>query len=67
MRRLKNRWEYPARCALLPLCGLAALWLSAQLMTLLCGWIYVRFTPESWLPAGAWDQILRLLLGGLLR
>ena len=36
-------------------------------MTLLCGWIYVRFTPEAWLPAGAWDQILRLLLGGLLR
>lgn len=67
MRRLKNRWEYPARCALLPLCGMAALWLSAQLMTLLCGWIYVRFTPEAWLPAGAWDQILRLLLGGLLR
>ena len=46
---------------------MAALWLSAQLMTLLCGWIYVRFTPEAWLPAGAWDQILRLLLGGLLR
>lgn len=66
MRRLRDRSEYPKRCALLPLCGMAALWLSAQLMTLLCGWIYVRFTPEAWLPAGACDQILRLLLGGLL-
>ena len=66
MMRLRDRSEYPKRCALLPACGLAAGVLAMWLLTLVCGGAYLIFTPEGWLPAGAGAGILRLLSGGLL-
>lgn len=67
MRRLRDRSEYPKRCALLPARGLVAIILAMWLLTIICGGAYLIFTPDGWLPAGAGAGILRLLLGGLLR
>ena len=66
MRRLRDRSEYPKRCALLPVCGLVAGVLAMWLLTLVCGGAYLIFTPDGWLPAGAGAGILKLLSGGLL-
>lgn len=66
MRRLRDRSEYPKRCALLPVCGLVAGVLAMWLLTLVCGGAYLILTPEGWLPAGAGAGILKLLSGGLL-
>ena len=66
MRRLRDRSEYPKRCALLPVCGLVAIILAMWLLTIICGGAYLIFTPDGWLPAGAGAGILRLLSGGLL-
>ena len=64
MKRLPNRWEYPLRCALLPVCGALALFVSAQLLLLLAGGLYLWATPPELQPLGAKRDILELILGG---
>lgn len=66
MRRLKNRWEYPACCALLPVCGIAAVALALWLTSIVCAGAYLVFTPDAWLYEGAGNDVLKLLSGGLL-
>lgn len=64
MKRLPNRWEYPLRYALLPVCGALALFVSAQLLLLLAGGLYLWATPAELQPLGAKRDILELILGG---
>ena len=66
MKRLPNRWEYPLRCALLPVCGWLALFVAANLMLLLAGAVYLLATPEHMLPQGAREEVLNIVLGGIL-
>ena len=66
MKRLPNRWEYPLRCALLPVCGLLAFFIAANLLLLLAGTIYLLATPEHLLPQGAREEVLNIVLGGIL-
>lgn len=65
MKRLPNRWEYPLRCALLPVCGALALFVSAQLLLLLAGGLYLWATPANMLVAGAEQDVLETVLGGI--
>ena len=66
MRRLPNRWEYPLRCALLPVSGFLVLLLVSQILLLLAGAAYLYITPDTWLPAGARESVLSFVLGGIL-
>lgn len=65
MKRLPNRWEYPLRCALLPVCGALALFVSAQLLLLLAGGLYLWATPANMVVAGAEQDVLETVLGGI--
>lgn len=65
MKRLPNRWEYPLRCALLPVGGALALFVSAQLLLLLMGGLYLWATPANMLVAGAEQDVLETVLGGI--
>lgn len=65
MKRLPNRWEYPLRCALLPVGGALALFVSAQLLLLLAGGLYLWATPANMLVAGAEQDVLETVLGGI--
>ena len=64
MKRLPNRWEYPLRCALLPVGGALALFIAANLLLLLMGGLYLWATPPELQPLGAKRDILELILGG---
>ena len=64
MKRLPNRWEYPLRCALLPVGGALALFVSVNLLLLLMGGLYLWATPPELQPLGAKRDILELILGG---
>ena len=66
MRRLPNRWEYPLRCALLPVSGFLVLLVGSQILLLLAGAAYLYITPDTWLPAGARESVLSFVLGGIL-
>ena len=66
MRRLPNRWEYPLRCALLPVSGFLVLLVVSQILLLLAGAAYLYITPDTWLPAGARESVLSFVLGGIL-
>ena len=66
MKRLPSRWEYPLRCALLPVCGWLALAVAANLLMLLAGGIYLLATPDWRLPSGARESVLSIVLGGIL-
>lgn len=66
MRRLPDRWEYPLRCALLPVSGFLVLLVGSQLLLLLAGAAYLYITPDTWLPAGARESVLSFVLGGIL-
>ena len=66
MRRLPNRWEYPLRCALLPVSGVLELLVVSQILLLLAGAAYLYITPDTWLPAGARESVLSVVLGGIL-
>lgn len=66
MRRLPDRWEYPLRCALLPVSGFLVLLVGSQILLLLAGAAYLYITPDTWLPAGARESVLSFVLGGIL-
>lgn len=65
MKRLPNRWEYPLRCALLPVGGALALFVSVNLLLLLAGGLYLWATPANMLVAGAEQDVLETVLGGI--
>ncbi len=65
MKRLPNRWEYPLRCALLPVGGALALFVSVNLLLLLMGGLYLWATPANMLVAGAEQDVLETVLGGI--
>ena len=65
MKRLPNRWEYPLRCALLPVGGALALFVSVNLLLLLMGGLYLWATPANMLAAGAEQDVLETVLGGI--
>lgn len=65
MKRLPNRWEYPLRCALLPVGGALALFVAANLLLLLMGGLYLWATPANMLVAGAEQDVLETVLGGI--
>ena len=65
MKRLPNRWEYPLRCALLPVGGALALFVSVNLLLLLMGGLYLWATPANILAAGAEQDVLETVLGGI--
>lgn len=65
MKRLPNRWEYPLRCALLPVGGALALFVSVNLLLLLMGGLYLWATPANMLVAGAEQEVLETVLGGI--
>lgn len=65
MKRLPNRWEYPLRCALLPVGGALALFVSVNLLLLLAGGLYLWATPAELLVAGAEQDVLETVLGGI--
>lgn len=65
MKRLPNRWEYPLRCALLPVGGALALFVAVNLLLLLAGGLYLWATPANMLVAGAEQDVLETVLGGI--
>lgn len=65
MKRLPNRWEYPLRCALLPVGGALGLFVSVNLLLLLMGGLYLWATPANMLVAGAEQDVLETVLGGI--
>ena len=65
MKRLPNRWEYPLRCALLPVGGALALFVSVNRLLLLMGGLYLWATPANMLVAGAEQDVLETVLGGI--
>lgn len=65
MKRLPNRWEYPLRCAMLPVGGALALFVSVNLLLLLMGGLYLWATPANMLAAGAEQDVLETVLGGI--
>lgn len=65
MKRLPNRWEFPLRCALLPVGGALALFVSVNLLLLLMGGLYLWATPANMLVAGAEQDVLETVLGGI--
>ena len=62
---MPNRWEYPLRCALLPVGGALALFVSVNLLLLLMGGLYLWATPANMLVAGAEQDVLETVLGGI--
>ncbi len=65
MKRLPNGWEYPLRCALLPVGGALSLFVAMNLLLLLMGGLYLWATPPELLPLGAKRDILETVLGGI--
>lgn len=61
MRRLPRKSELAVRCGALPVFGLLASQLSWRLLVLACGRIYMGLTPDRWLAADAWEQIIHLV------
>ena len=61
MKRLPN----PLRCALLPVGGALALFVSVNLLLLLMGGLYLWATPAELLAAGAEQDVLETVLGGI--
>lgn len=61
MRRLKRPGEFFVRCCAVPFAGLIACQAAWRALGLLCSLLYIYATPDRWLPAGAWAEVVRVL------